>query len=339
MFEKEIIPYFFENLEKGKIKISVGAQPNSSPHMGTIETMVLSFALARRMHIAQPEKQISILYEVVETAPAEQKYINGVLYQRSLAYTGLMHCYMPEYIDILEYLKAQTSISYEVRYQHEFNQEEPARYVVKKIIFNRGSVAKKLDRKYGRLRMRLPCPVCGWTDKNCINNIYSNDKIYFLCPEHGKYSICLDEDISCLEYNSPLRNLIRGMVYSQINNSNDYDYQILRITGSDYAGFYQEELRYKIASYLGVDAHRMSMIFYAPLITDWSGAKLSKSLYVQKDAYRDIPDEFTCYQRFKSKFGYNGLDKFMRIIDNWLEHPYMLFRNYSIYYFMKEFDQ
>ena len=49
-------------------------------------------------------------------------------------------------------------------------------------------------------------------------------------------------DVS-LEYNTPLRNLIRAMVYGTINVSDEYDYEIIRITGGDYAGFYQTEIQ------------------------------------------------------------------------------------------------
>ena len=48
MFEKEIIPYLLMNLTKKIIKISVGTQPNSSPHFGTLETIALSFGLAKK---------------------------------------------------------------------------------------------------------------------------------------------------------------------------------------------------------------------------------------------------------------------------------------------------
>ena len=201
VFEKEFIPYILETLHKNKLKISVGAQPNSSPHFGTLETIALAFALARKLEEYDSKKKVTILYEVIETAPSETVVIDGVKYQKS--------------------------------------------------------------------------------------------------PEHGEYSVNVNEGISKLEYNSSLRNLIRGMSYTATNQSENYDFEILRITGSDYAGFYQEELRYKVASYLGCKVSDMSMIFYAPLVLDWSGAKMSKSLYVKKDAYGDIPKRFINYSFLK----------------------------------------
>lgn len=98
-------------------------------------------------------------------------------------------------------------------------------------------------------------------------------------------------------------------------------------------------MRYKIASYLGYPAHTLSMIFYAPLVLDWSGAKMSKSLYVKEGAYSDIPVAFINYKYLKEKYGLNGLKKLYSIVSNWFENPYMLFRHYTIYYFIKEFEK
>lgn len=129
------------------------------------------------------------------------------------------------------------------------------------------------------------------------------------------------------------------MSYTATNHSQKYDYEILRITGSDYAGFYQEELRYKVASYLKCNVSEMSMIFYAPLVLDWSGAKLSKSLYVKEGAYQDIPRKFINYSFLKKDLGHKGLDILYDIVINWINNPYMLFRHYSIYYFIEEFKK
>jgi len=89
VFEKEIIPYILGTLHKNKLKISVGAQPNSSPHFGTLETIALAFALARKLEEYDSKKRVTILYEVIETAPSETVVIDGVKYQRSLNFTGV----------------------------------------------------------------------------------------------------------------------------------------------------------------------------------------------------------------------------------------------------------
>ena len=94
MFESEIIPYLLMNLTKNIIKISVGAQPNSSPHFGTLETIALSFGLAKKITEMDSSKKVIILYEVIETAPGEELIVNGIKYQKNLKTTGKVYKYM-----------------------------------------------------------------------------------------------------------------------------------------------------------------------------------------------------------------------------------------------------
>ena len=338
MFEKEIIPYLLKQLTKDHIKISVGAQVNSSPHFGTLITIALSYELALQLE-KKSNKKASILYEIIETVPGEESTINGLKYQKNLEASGEINKYLDEYIEILNHYSKITGIEYEIRYQSEFNNSKEIYPIIKNILNHREFISSRLDPKYNNLRVRSSCPKCGLTDKHSVKNEYIGDYIYFMCPVHGKYRVNFITETHKLEYNSPLRNLIRGIFYSTVNNSDDYDYQILRVTGSDYAGFYQEEMRYKLASHLGYDVSKMSFIFYAPLIMDWSGAKMSKSLYVKKGAYNDIPQEFINYHLLKNIRGIESLNTILKIVETWFENPYMLFRNYTIYYFIKEFQK
>ena len=47
VFEKSLIPYINSKLTKKKVIISIGAQPNSSPHFGTLCVFSLAFSLAK----------------------------------------------------------------------------------------------------------------------------------------------------------------------------------------------------------------------------------------------------------------------------------------------------
>ena len=136
-----------------------------------------------------------------------------------------------------------------------------------------------------------------------------------------------------------LRNLVRAMLYGTINSDKKYDYEIIRITGGDYSGFYQEELLYKVASLCKFDVSKLPIILYCPQILDWSGAKLSKSLYVSKGAYSDLPKYLLNYKELYNTFGYNGLQVIHNETDLWLDESYRLFRNYTVYYFIKLFEE
>lgn len=285
------------------------------------------------------EKNISVLFEVVDTAPNETIEINGVKYQKSLKSTGNINNYFNDYIEILEYFKNLNDINYNIRFQSEFNKQKYIYPIVKKIIEKEETLSTILDPKYKKLRIRIACPACGLADKNSTNTIFEGENIISFCPEHGKYITNISNESSKLEYNTPVRNLVRAIAYGMHNNDPKQDYQILRITGSDYAGFYQEELLYKPSAIIGYPVDKLPSILYTPLVLDWSGAKLSKSLYVKKGAYSDLPSYLINYEFMKNNYGIEGLDIINSITKDWIENPYKLFRHYSIYYFKKEFEE
>lgn len=339
VFKNDFIKYIHSKLKKKKIKISIGAQPNSSPHLGTISVISLAFKLAKKLMEEFDDITCSVLFEVVDTAPGEQVIINDIVYQKSLKNTGKLTEFMPQFIEILEFLKTKTQINYEIRYQSEFNSQEYIKPIIRQIIEQREKIVKYLDPKYEKLKIRVSCPKCGLADKNSINNTYTENKIIFECPKDGKFEVDINKNTELLEYNTPLRNLVRGMVYGNINISNKYDYEIIRVTGSDYAGFYQEELLYKVAGMLNYEVQNLPIIVYTPLITDWSGAKLSKSLYVRQNAYEYLPKYLINYENLINEKGKEGINKMYSIISEWVDEPYKLFRDYSIYYFMKRFEE
>ena len=339
VFEHDIINYILRKSKKRKIVISVGAQPNSSPHFGTLCVFSLAFCLAKMIREKSCDKKVSVLFEIVDTAPSKTIEINGVKYQKNLKGSNKMLDAMKDFQEILDYLSKKFNISYSIRNQNEFNSQKEIKNILSNIVSKKDDIRYMLDPDNGRLRMRCSCPKCGLVDKEGINTIIENNSIKSVCPEHGEYIINYMEESCRVEYNTPLRNLVRAIMYGIINKSSEYDYEIIRITGGDYAGFYQEELLYKTASILGYEANLLPMIVYCPQILDWSGAKLSKSMYVKEGAYSDLPNYIINYSYLKEKLGINGLDIIINETMLWLSEPYRLFRNYSVYYFIKLFEE
>lgn len=339
VFEKDIANFLLQKFTKDNIVISIGAQPNSSPHFGTLIVFSTAFSLAKKMKEINPNLNVKVLFEVVDTAPSETIEINGVKYQRSLKNTGKINNNFNDYMEILEYFKIRDNVDYLIRFQSEFNKQPYIYPIVKKLIENQEEISKILDPKHKNLRVRVACPCCGLADKNSSTTKFENETIYSICPIHGEYKTDIRNESDKLEYNTPVRNLVRAIAYGMHNNDENQNYQIMRITGSDYAGFYQEELLYKPAASLGFPVNELPSILYTPLVLDWSGAKLSKSLYVKEGAYSDLPSYLINYEYLKNSKGMEALDVIHNITDNWIEKPYLLFRNYSIYYFKKEFEE
>lgn len=76
------------------------------------------------------------------------------------------------------------------------------------------------------------------------------------------------------------------------------------------------------------------MIVYAPLVVDWSGSKLSKSLYVREGAYKYLLAsemaymvDFALLMRLRS-----SIEAIYQEVNSWIAEPYKLFRTYSMDY-------
>nr|KMM64892.1 hypothetical protein CPAG_01244 [Coccidioides posadasii RMSCC 3488] len=71
-----------------------------------------------------------------------------------------------------------------------------------------------------------------------------------------------------------------------------------------------------------------------PLISDWSGSKLSKSLYLQQTAYDYLKkagqEYLLSYQVFRQEK--RDFTVLLREIERWVDEPYRLFRGYSLHY-------
>lgn len=241
------------------------------------------------------------------------------------------------YSELLELLRGFTDVDYTIRRQSDFNSQQGISPILRRIVQNKETLGPILDPERGLLRMRVACSDCELTDKKGINNKYHDDRMESYCPEHGWFETSFDDESSKFEYNTPLRNLIRGIVYGSDNQNEAVPFEWMRVTGSDYAGYYQEQLLYRAASILGTPAEELPAIVYAPLVVDWSGAKLSKSLYVKENAYKDLPQYLINYDKFREKRGEGGVRKMFNEVSSWLEDSFKLFRSYSVYYFMELF--
>lgn len=331
------LDYINGQLSKKKVLISIGAQPNSIPHFGTLIVFNLAFSLAKILMEKYPDKECKVLFEMVDTAPSYVSIINGTEYQRSLKSDGLK--YLSVYKKLLSELSGIHGVEHLIRGQAEFNRSPHMLSIINKIINNRNDICNYLAPDTKNLRIRIACPQCGLSDKKAKYLSFKGDRVYSYCPKHGEYCIDYKKDISLLEYNTPLRNLIRVLLYMNENLDDNIDYEWIRITGSDYAGFYQEQTLYRTVACLGYHVNKLPLIIYSPLVIDWSGAKLSKSIYLKNNAYNDLPPYLLDYEKLKEKFGDNGLKLLAKETDEWIRSPYKLFRSYSVDYFKYIFEK
>lgn len=400
------------------IIIHIGAQPNNSPHAGTIVTFTLAFLVARNLkrqyeaafreanlgstNVDPLEVEISL--DLVDTAPdsSQTEFKDGVVYQRSHRSTSAMDQFVPDYDELLKKLSdfIGGEVSVKKTYQVDLLSQPTIPQVLDAITRDHARLGKELSPSKGKLALRSACPkldcpclstdcpcprsdrpcpdsdcpclkldcpppksVCGRADKHGIKTEFiidnhssdsgpatspdrlkeSGTQINFHCHKHGLYTCSLTspEDVKTLEFNTPLRNLVRTLVNGLETTSNPERLH-MRITGADYSGQYQEQMLYRQLLTLPIAKRSPPpVIIYAPLIVDWSGAKLSKSLYVKDGAYKYLEgqdmDYLLSYQRMKEM----GKDVLVlaREVESWVESPKKLFRQHSIVYLHRVFEK
>jgi hypothetical protein len=293
---------------------------------------------------------VSVKITFVDTAPVDGQgcQVEGIHYQRSYRdFPGALGTYMDDYKEVIYFLSVWSDIPYTIAFQSDFFSQHSVPKLLQYVISHRNVLGPQLSPKYGSLALRAACPVkgCSLAEKHGRLNLYNDvdNTVTFHCPEHGPHTISILEptEVACLEANAPTRNLIRSMSHLLDNNTHH-----VRITGADYAGMYQEVFLYRpLAAWsaaTGLAAGRTPHILYAPLIVDWSGAKLSKSLYVREDGYEAMKllgtDGLCSYAQLKAQFGGNGAEGLRRVWDmmrGWLADPRKLFRSFSVDYLQR----
>ncbi|KAJ6494716.1 hypothetical protein C8R47DRAFT_379829 [Mycena vitilis] len=280
---------------------------------------------------AYKDNYVGHLAQLLDNAKSEEFKIDGLVYQKGLRATGKLFDNLQDYYEVLEILKARFNVDFKVRMEEEFLSEDRMPAVMRRIISQRGEIGKVLSPSSGILAPRSPCPHedCGLVDKYGIHNEYDeeHDNVHFHCPRHGKFSVSLATDCHHLQFNSQHFSLVFPRFYE------DSPAGYIQISGSDYAGFWQEQMIWRHLA-------KPIIIVYCPLILDWSGNKLSKSIYLQQGGYQYLLDAKLGYMLSYKTFKEEGRDMnvLMDEVALWVDEPFRLFRGYSVHYLHLLFD-
>ena len=202
-------------------KIFVGAQPNSSPHIGNIMNICVAFALAKALIDRGIKASISM--DLVDTAPAPEHDLvqDGILYQRSLRFTKYSGEFESDFAGLIERLHELSGIEFEIRKQTDIMAGPTIKRILHDIIIikRHDELGPILEPGYKQLGLRSACPIqeCGLADKHGLTNKYGDNSITFTCPIHGFYSVSLldDDGVRALELTTPLRSFVRTLVFNE----------------------------------------------------------------------------------------------------------------------------
>lgn len=318
-------------------------QPNSPPHIGTITTLMCGFALARKFKM-DLKKEVSICFDQLENAPAKEMNIDGKKYSLQLSQVfndgrSVNEKNMISYYKLLDELSALSGVRYFVRTYAMLQANETFRKSLLTIMNEKDKYGKILSPSNHLLKVRFPCPQCGFAEKSSKTldiSFVSNEKAVLVasCPNHGKYSISVTPyNDEYIDTNTAIRSVLKAVVAS-------CEYQktktvSLMVNGSDWAGMWLQRIYIDALAELGYYGKDIPLHIFTPLIVDWSGAKLSKSVYVDTDSYNYLSAGFMDYDLLKEEYGNNITTILWKEILGWVQTPKLFFRNYSIDYLQK----
>jgi len=332
----DLILYKYKSQKK--IIINTSAQPNSSPHLGTITTIMCSFALAKKIK-EELEIETEVQFDELENSPAET-----IEYDKNIYYKDQCHSFingetresfnMRGFNEILTYISSISKVPFSVRKYAEFQKNKYVRRALINIVNEKNFFRSLLFPSSTDLHIRTICPICGLGKKN-IDKLQEdhNDNVIELegyCPIHGKYKVKITEqNDEYVDINTQFRDLTKGVAMLKEDNENNT--LTIMLDGGDWSGIWAQRMHTEGLVKLGFT--EFPIRFFAPIILDWSGAKFSKSLYLKKEAYKDINEAFINYNNFINFYGIEGINKLWSEVKSWIDNPKKFFRNYTVEYF------
>ncbi len=327
---------------KQSIHVNTSAQPNSHPHLGTVTTLMTAFAIGEYLgrHFNLPVK---LTFDQLENAPGDKRCEGGIEYQKSLgdciseSGISLADQYMESFHWVFDDLSQRTGIPYQLCSYQDFQAKRAFRLNLLKILQRQEEFAPFLAPAAQTIRFRFPCPKCSWVDKSSqtVRLVEVSEHRAVLssqCFQHGDHQIVLSEtSTDFIDTNTPLRDIAKGGAL--IEEGRESNALMVMCDGGDWAGVWNMQIFCNGITRLGYPYTELPFRFFAPIITDWSGAKFSKSLYVRSNAYEYLPEGLANLQKFLSVYGKTGFEKLWQEVSSWPKDPKKLFRNYSIDYF------
>lgn len=341
----ELSDLLIDRLQNTKnIQITCITQPKTDPHFGTMLVLFCCFAFAKEI---QDKFNISttVLIDTLENSPATEIVVNDITYSLCLSHQiigdkSAAEINMKSIIELAEWASKKTEISYRLRSYKDIQAQKDFRDGLIKILKNKTLFIPIVSPSERELRIRPICLKCGLVDKAAktvqFDNIITPTSMSFICPNHGLTKIYLDDPLCIIDCNTPIRTILRSYCFSKERLSSDLETII--INGSDWAGAWMQRVYFDGLANLDCKGIDIPFNLFTPLILDETGAKLSKTIYLEKGAYSEIDKAWLSVPAFLSKFGETGLRVLWAEIESWMKSPKRFFRDYSILYFKHLFE-
>ncbi|GAA0979418.1 hypothetical protein GCM10009555_044070 [Acrocarpospora macrocephala] len=324
---------------RSRIRLTTAAQLNGVPHFGTVVTMLTVFAFAQRTGEVL-DLPVSIVFDALENAPAEHLTIDSEIYTRSvgdLIDTG--HLDRAERVggfeQLLTWAHRRSGITYEFRPYNVYQGLRPVRECLHHIASRLETFAPIVAPHDGIIRIRPRCPSCRLMQKSAkdlrITALSGAIRLDSRCPRHGPYAELVHIDGGgWYDANTPVRSVQKGYLLAAERDL--YDACSVSVDGADWGGAWHAHVLAPALAHLGIPPTHWPVSIFTPLITDRTGGKLSKTLYVARGTYANLPELFLNLDVLLAQHGEQILDLIWAEVTRWAGEPRRLHRTYTVDY-------
>jgi len=321
------------------IRLTTAAQLNGVPHLGTVVTMLTVFAFARHAAgvLGLPG---SVIFDALENAPAEQVTIDGEVYTRNVGDLIDSGDLDPAertggFERLLAWASDRSGISYEFRPYAVYQGLRPVRECLHVIASRQDDFAPVVAPRDGIIRVRPRCPECRLMQKSAadltITALSGAVVLGSHCPRHGRYTETVHVDGGgWYDANTPVRSIQKGYLLAAERSL--YDACAVSVDGADWSGSWHASILAPALAEIGVPSRDWPVSVFTPLITDHTGGKLSKTLYVARGTYADLPEAFLNLDVLLARHGDLVLDVIWAEVTRWAAEPRRLHRSYTTAY-------
>ncbi|WP_306370175.1 hypothetical protein [Nocardiopsis sp. CC223A] len=327
--------------DRSRLRVTTAAQLNGHPHLGTVTTIMATFALTARFS-HDLDLPATLVFDALENAPAEYRTINGRHYTRNvedLVASGQLDGTerASGFRRLLAWASARSGVPWQERPYTAYQQLAPVRECLHAIARRRPEFAPLLAPADGRIRIRPRCPRCRLMDKDAHHlTITAADGAVLLdsaCPDHGPYreTVPVHSGGGWYDANTPVRSVQKVALLAAERDL--YDACSVSIDGPDWGGAWFAHVIAPALALLGVPVREWPVSVFTPMVLDRTGGKLSKSLYVKYGTeYADLPPAFLDLDTLLDTYGENALEALWEEAGRWATEPRRLHRSYTVDY-------
>lgn len=325
---------------RSALRVTTAAQLNGVPHFGTTVTILTVFAFA-----AQAANDLglpaTVVFDALENAPAEQIVRDGENYTRTvgdLIDAGRLDeaARTDGFRRLLDWARDRSGVPYEVRPYAVYQNLRPVRECLHRIAQRLDDFARICAPTDGVVKVRPRCPACRLMEKAGkqlrITALPDAVQLDSVCPDHGPYTERVPvSGGGWYDANTPVRSIQKGYLLAAERDL--YDACSVSVDGADWGGAWHGQVLAPGLATLGVPPRDWPISVFTPLVIDRTGGKLSKSLYVAKGTYADLPELFLNLDVLLAEHGEQVLDTLWTEVSRWATEPRRLHRCYTVEYF------